>query len=57
MTDFENEQYENLHRLKEDAVALLKNILATMKHDEREGDRYVYEAMPAIKEFLKRAKK
>ena len=56
MTDFENEQFDKVVRQRNEAIALFKQILKVMKHDEREGDRYVYEEEDNIKDFLKKCK-
>ncbi len=52
MTDFENEQYDELASQRNEAIALFKSILKIMKSDQREGDRYVYEEEKKIKDFI-----
>lgn len=52
MTDFENEQYDELASQRNEAIALFKSILKIMKSDQREGDRYVYDEEKKIKDFI-----
>lgn len=56
MTDFESEQYLNVVRQRDEAIKIFKDILKIMKHDQREGDRYVYEEEQRIKDFLNKCK-